>query len=386
MSERDDDILEFDFFDEPATVEQQQTSRVRMPRRRREGQPPRPPIRPPQGFTPLLRLVGLIAFAILIVVLLVFWVQSCQSSSKRNAYRDYMRDVGRVASASSAVGRDLQTALTTQGVKPAELVSSLRSLSQRQQQLIDRAQELKPPGALRAENQAVVEALQFRRSGLEGMAATFAASARTKSGGNEAELLAQQSQRLVASDVVWDDRFHDPSQTEMRDQGITGVEVPDSNFLDDSSLATPAAWSDGILPRIRGASTGGTGGTGPHGSALEFVKALPSGDSLSTDTENTIIATTDLAFSVGVKNSGNAQEVGIDVTLTIQRPAPQQPIVKTKKIQVIDPGQVKTLVFRDLGQVPFANKTTLKVDVAPVPQEENADNNSASYPVIFSFA
>jgi hypothetical protein len=88
VSERDDDILEFDFFDEPATVEQQQTSRVRMPRRRREGQPPRPPIRPPQGFTPLLRLVGLIAFAILIVVLLVFWVQSCQSSSKRNAYRD----------------------------------------------------------------------------------------------------------------------------------------------------------------------------------------------------------------------------------------------------------------------------------------------------------
>src|SRR5581483_6728219 len=141
--------------------------------------------------------------------------------------------------------------------------------------------------------------------------------------------------------------------------------------LDDASLATPSAWSDGILPRIRGASTGGSGGTGPHGSALEFVKALPSADALSTDSENTIIATTDLAFAVGVKNSGNAQEVGIDVTLTIQRPVPQQPIVKTKKIQVIDPGQVKTLVFRDLGQVPFANKATLKVDIAPVPQEEN---------------
>ena len=34
--------------------------------------------------------------------------------------------------------------------------------------------------------------------------------------------------------------------------------------------------------------------------------------------------------------------------------------------------------------VPFAAKTTLKVDVEPVPGEANTDNNSASYPVIFS--
>jgi hypothetical protein len=74
LSERDDDIIDFDFFDEPATVEQQSTQRGRIPRRRPAGGPPRAPIRPPQGFTPLLRFVGLIAFAILIVVLLVFWV------------------------------------------------------------------------------------------------------------------------------------------------------------------------------------------------------------------------------------------------------------------------------------------------------------------------
>jgi len=382
VTEHDTDI-DFDFFEEEEPPTQESARERFIPRRGPRG-PQRPPSAP-TNLTPLLRLIGLIAFAILIVVLLVFWVQSCQSSSKRNAYRDYMQDVGQIATASASVGRDLQTALTTQGVKPADLVSSLRSLSQRQQQLIDKAQQLKPPGALRSENQAVVEALQFRRSGLEGLAATFGASANAKAGGNEADLLAQQSQRFVASDVVWDDLFHDPSQTEMRDQGITGVQVPDSNFLEDPSLATPAAWGP-VLDRIRGASTGGSGGSGPHGSALESVKALPSGDPLSTDTENTIIATTDLAFSVAVKNSGNAQEVGIDVTLTIQRPAPQQPIVKTQKIQVIDPGQTKTLVFRDLGQVPFANKTTLKVDVAPVPQEANTGNNSASYPVIFSFA
>ena len=47
---------------------------------------PRGPIRPRAGFTPLLRLLGLIAFAILIVVLLLLWVQSCQEDKKRDAY------------------------------------------------------------------------------------------------------------------------------------------------------------------------------------------------------------------------------------------------------------------------------------------------------------
>jgi hypothetical protein len=41
-------------------------------------------------------------------------------------------------------------------------------------------------------------------------------------------------------------------------------------------------------------------------------------------------------------------------------------------------------VFQNLGQVQFATRTTVKVDVQPVPQEKNTSNNSASYPVIFS--
>jgi hypothetical protein len=380
VSEHDDDIIEFDFFDEPPTVEQQHAQRVRMPRRRREGNPPRPPIRPPQGFAPLLRLVGLIAFAILIVVLLVFWVQSCQGASKRNSYKSYLQNVGAIASASESVGRDFETALTTPGEKTADLETSLNGLAQREQQNVAKAQALKPPGPLRPENLAVIQALEFRISGLQGLLATFRAPQGAKAT-NAAELLSEQSQRFVASDVVWADLFKDPAVSELRKQGISGIAPPGSTFLTDPELATAGAWTP-ILQRLQGASTGGTTGGGPHGSALQFVKALPSGTALSPTTTNTVTATTDLGFSVGVQDSGNAQEVGIQVTLTIQKSP--QPIVKTQTIQVIDPGQVKTLVFKNLGSVPFATKTTLKVDIAPVPNEANTKNNSGSYPVIFS--
>jgi hypothetical protein len=382
MSERDDDIIDFDFFDEPPTVEQQQTQRVRMPRRRPEGSPPRGPIRPPQGFAPLLRLVGLILFAIVVVVLLVFWVQSCQGSKKRNAYRHYVENVAQIA---EGVGRDLTDALTTSGTKVAQLETTLGGLADREQQDVAKAEALHPPGPLRDEHQALIQALQFRVSGLQGLATTLRRS--KKASATEADVLAAQSQRFVASDVLWDDAFAEPAAIELKKQDVTGVNPPDSNFLTLAELATAGAWEP-ILARLRGASTGGSTSGGVHGSSLEYVKALTGGQSaaqgktLTPGTENTVVASTDLAFAVGVKDSGDAQEVGIQVTLTIEKSG--SPIVKTKTIQVIDPGETKVLMFTNLGQVPFASKTTLKVDVAPVPQESRTDNNSASYPVIFS--
>ncbi len=390
MTERDDDILDFDFFDESPTAEQQPTQRVRMPRRRPPGSPPRGPIRPglPPGgsFAPLFRLIMLIVFAILIVVLLVFWVQSCQGASKRNAYRHYVESVDQVAQTSERIGRDLTDALTTPGQKVGGLQTALTGLAERELQDVVKAGSLDPPGPLRDEHQAVIEALKFRVSGLQGLAATFR-TATKKGASNTADVLAAQSQRFVASDVVWDDLFKDKAADELAKQGISGVSPPDSNFLVDPGLTTAESWTR-VLQRLAGASTGGSAGGGPHGSALESVKALSGGQTvaegktLSPGSENTVTATTDLAFAVAVTDSGSSQEVGIQVTLTIEKPG--SPIVKTSTIQVIDPGETKTVIFRNLGQVPFAAKTNLKVDIAPVPGEAKTDNNSASYPVIFS--
>src|ERR687884_2295834 len=109
MSERDADI-EFDFFDEPETREATATERPR-----RAG--PRRPVRPPTGLTPLLRLVGVISFAILIVVLLVFWAKSCSAQSKHDKYAHYMNKVGEIARRSQQLGRQLNDVLTTPDLK-----------------------------------------------------------------------------------------------------------------------------------------------------------------------------------------------------------------------------------------------------------------------------
>ena len=372
MTDRGCDI-DFDFFEEPETQEATTRSPTRAPRR---------PIRPPGGLTPLLRLVGLIAFAILAVVLLVFWVQSCRAESKQDAYRTYMQNVRAVGRDSARLGTELNTLLTTRGIKQAELAEQLGGLAQRQEQDVARAREIEAPAPLREEHEHAIEALELRASGLSRLNDAFARTARARNARGSSELLALQTQRLLASDVIWDDLFRTPALAELRRQNLGGaVDVPDSNFLGDANLAT-ARGMDPILQRIRGAATGGTP-RGRHGNGLVSVRVLPGGQELERDADNTVTATADLAFEVVIENSGEAQEVQVPVRLTIQqRP---NPIVKRETVDLINPGERKTVVFRNLGQiVQFVQKTTVRVEVSRVPGERNLANNSAEYFVTFT--
>ena len=168
----------------------------------------------------------------------------------------------------------------------------------------------------------------------------------------------------------------------LQQEDVTGVNVPDSNFVQTPDLASTRSMVP-IWERINGSAASGSGTTtGLHGTNIESVKVIPGGQVLSASTENTVEASTDLAFAVAVLNSGDSQEVKIEVTLTIQQSP--TPIVKKQTIEIINPDETKTVVFRDFPSVDFGERRIMRVDVDPVPGETNTGNNSAEYPVIFS--
>jgi hypothetical protein len=329
--------------------------------------------------TPLLRLVGLIAFAILLVVLLVVWAQGCSSDHQRGAYQSYMRGMATPAADSADIGVQLAKLLTTPGEKQADIVSGLGGLIERQKQDVVQAQKLSPPGPIRAEHDHAVEALQFRVSGMQGLRQEFAATAKSTDSVVAGQRLAAQAQRLLASDVIWADLFKSPAQQELKDRGVSGVLVPASAFSTTTDLYTARSLTL-VSQRVHGASTGGTP-SGIHGTNLESVKALPSGQVLGP-TETKINSSVSLGFEVAVHNGGSSQEVQVQVTLTI--PATPTPIVKTATIPVIDPGTTKTVTFKDFATIPIGSPTSVKVDVKPVKGEQNTANNSGEFPIIVS--
>jgi hypothetical protein len=297
-----------------------------------------------------------------------------------------MTDISAVGRDSERVGRELSDVLTTPGIKPAELQKQLAGLVQQQQIGADRARGLDPPGPLLAAHEQAIEALDFRVEGLTGLSEAFRRTQGSKDAAAAGALLASQAERLVASDVVWEDLFKEPAVTVLRQEEISGVEVPDSGFVQTPDLASTSSMVP-IWERINGsAASGSTGGTaGPlHGTGIESVKVVPGGQQLSTSTETTVEASTDLAFAVAVANTGDNQEVKIPVTLTIQQSP--TPIVKKQTIDIINAGETKTVVFRDFPSVDFGERRVLRIDVDPVPEERNPGNNSYEYPVIFSLS
>lgn len=378
MDPRDDE-LHFDFFeDEPATTESQ--PRTRLPRRGGRGTGMGRSIAgPPQGLTPVVRLLALLAIVVALLVFFGLLLQACASTSKTSAARHYFDKVGTIAKSSQDDGTAVANALITPGAKATDLATKLRNYAEQERQNVTAAEQLSPPGKLRDQNQHLVEALQLRVSGVQGLADTFAKNPTSKVQG-AAAVLSQQADRLLASDIVYTDLFQIPSAQQLSSDGISGVKPPDSVFVANRDLTTERSMAL-LLTRLRGTSTGGTP-TGIHGTNIVDVKTLPGGQTLSTSQTNTVVATTGLAFVVTIQDSGDSQEVGIKVTITIQKP--QGAIVRTKTLALINPGQTKSITIGDLGQVPFAQKTTVNVDVATVPGERNSDNNKGSYPVIFS--
>ena len=384
MSTREDDF-EFDFFDEPdeETVTQRRRPVRDQPRPKRGPRRPRGPAGPPTGLTPILRLVGLIAAAIVVVVLLVFWIQGCQNDAKANAYSNYMDDVSSIAKSSTQIGRTLNSNLVTPGIKEKELETKLNGLAQQEQQNVARAESLSPPGHLREAHRQLIEALQFRVSGLRGLADAFKSTAKLKDSDRAGTVLAEQAERLVASDVVWDDLFQTPAMQILDQQGIHGVAVPQSHIVGNIDIVSAATFAE-IFKRIKGAATGGTGG-GLHGTGIESVTAQPQGLVLSRVADNKVIASTNLAFEVAVKNTGDNLESKIPVTLTIQKQG--TPIKQTQTIDVINPGEIVKVTFKNIDVTGvFGSRVTLKVDVTPVKDEARIENNTYQYPVIFSLS
>jgi hypothetical protein len=386
MSTRDDENIEFDFFDEPETVEA--TQRRRLPRLERPGgrgggeRPPRPPMRAPTGLVPLARLVGLIAIAIVIVVGLVFWVGSCQGKSKQSEYTAYADKVRAIATADRALGKEFEGAFTS-STKQSDFENKLQQFAQQEQLAYTQAQQIRPPGPLRAIHQNLIDAIELRYKGLTGLGDTLAAS--TKNQSATIAKLTSAGQLLTASDVVWDQLYRMPATQQLADQGVKGVVIPASHFLSNSDFVSARSFTVLLTTTFGGASTGGTP-SGKHGDALISVRALPEGIELSSSSATTVKVTSPLAFIVTVENSGNFQEPNVVVNLTVN--AGGKPIKKQEKIPLILPAQRQTVNFNgisnELPTTAYGNPATIKVEVAPVAGEIFTTNNSATYTVLFT--
>src|SRR5207248_11307544 len=103
------------------------------------------------------------------------------------------------------------------------------------------------------------------------------------------QLLASQARLLVASDVDYDFYFRDASRAALKQQNVTGVEVPASNVIANPDLVASSQAMGTVWQRLHGTRSTSTP-AGKHGSALVSVTALPDDKKLDPNPETTITA------------------------------------------------------------------------------------------------
>jgi hypothetical protein len=337
---------------------------------------------------PRARLLLGIVFAIILALVVLLVVRDCQRSQLEDSYTDYLNNVAQIVQTSADQGRELREVLSnTEGLTPPQLRERVAAINTAAEALVSQAEDLGPPGALSQSQASLVTLLQYRVNGLTNLATNLPTLLQAQEEDFTAGGIAQQMQRFLASDIIYEDSFAAPARAAMEKDDITGVEVPTLQpFLANDTLATTEG-AKTLLPGLRrtaatDADTGEPTDGNLRGNSLVQTEALPSETRLSADTPTTVEASENLKWRVTVRNSGDFVETNVVVTATFSYPnAPNDAEVREGSIPSVEPGQEVSIEIPGPTNIDYREQGNLVIEIQPVQGESVVDNNRAEYPV-----
>jgi len=319
----------------------------------------------------------------LVLLVLVFGLRECQGARKERAMKDYVSDVTALVQESDQQSDALFRLLGGSGGRDraVEVENSLNGFRVQSAQLVDRARGLDHPGDVDQAQRYLIELLEFRRDGLRGIADNLPTALGDQDRREGTNAVTAQMQALLASDVVFLQRFRPALDQALREEDLAGEvrRVPDNDFVPDIQWLQPRYVSD----RVSALRTGGGGeeaAPGLHGNGIGTVtlggQTLPAGGS------TTVTLSDDLEFDVQVANQGENTETDVNVKVTIGRG--DDAIEAEEPLDSIAAGETKSVMVPLGEQPPTGQSVPVVVEVEPVPGEENTDNNRLTTSVIFT--
>jgi len=327
-------------------------------------------------------LIALVALFV-IVFLLAIWIRSCSHNRKVTSYQEYFLAVDKAIGASNAVGQALKKMIQEPTSYTREGISKLLDDMLREQTAVsEQAARLEPPENLRPENTVFVQGMAVRTRGYAQWRDAISAELKGGDSGVSAKSLAGLGGFFTGPEAYYQALFYKQSQRVMADEGVTNVTVPKANYYTSAMLFTPVKMEKMLKSIGKSASLKGI-----HGVALAGVVVQPGDQALATGETNQVKASAELSFVVSVENQGTVTEKDVPVTVTLIPPEDEN--VSQQKLNAavasIKAGETETTSIAGFNLDPavIGPELRLRVEVGPVPQEQVATNNKATYTVIF---
>lgn len=323
---------------------------------------------------------------LVVILLLVFGVKGCLDSRKEQALKDYNRDVASLIGEADSNTDEFFNAVTTTGTSPVEVQSQISQFRQRAKSQANQAQGFSVPDEMRPAQRSLLLSLGLLEETMGKVAEKILSALSKDSATAEPAVVSitAEMQAFLAADVLYKRRTVALVKQVLDDNQIGGQTIQTSEFLPNLGwLEAPT-----VARRIRadaargaGASTSSTeAAPGTHGHGLLGVSV---GDvTLTPGGSSRVPASSNVTFSAKVANQGENPETDVVVTVTITPSGGGKAVTARATIDQTAAGSEATVQI-PLTQSPPIGSASVKVGVRKVNGEENTDNNSQEFVVIF---
>jgi hypothetical protein len=363
------------FFDE---ADEPQTRQRPAPRRRPpSGGGRRPPTdrQSIQTRRAVAAVVGLV-----VLILLILGIHSCQVSARNSALKDYNNSVSAVVTSSLHTGQQLFAQLAQTG-GASDAANAQQEISQTAAAAfteLKKAESISVPDQAKGPQANLLLSLGMRHDAIVNIASNIQQALGTSSSNKDAvNAIAAAMAVLYSSDVVYKDYVVPPLQHALQsslgsnngEQQNLGQFVPSITWLIPSNVAknvgatlptTPANCSSSKL----------------YGHSLDSVSVA--GTTLQSGSTNTIPRTPAPKFTFNFTNGGDANEANVKFQVTVSGTSSSATTVVPTTT-----AHAKGSASVTLSSPPAAGTYTLVAKINGVPCEKNTDNNSLSFPVTF---
>ena len=319
------------------------------------------------------------------LLLLLFFVNSCRDRQRENALKDYNRQLSTIATDSARqVGAPFFQLLEEGGGgQPQELQTDISSFRVTAEQQYEQARRLDVPSEMRGAQEAALMALEWRRDGLDRIAQQIrlALGDESEQADDAIKDIAGQMAAFMASDVAWDTRVIPFITSALEAEEIGEQEISRSPFLASTEWVQPQKVAE-VLDQQLTSGDGGGEPTGPglHGSGLDST--LYGDVTLQPGVSNQLTYEPGTGFTVNFTNQGENDEFDVKVTLRIMREG-GDPITTSETIPKVAAGETATAELPLDDQPPLDTAVEIRVRSQPCPARRRRTTTGPTYPALF---
>ncbi len=307
---------------------------------------------------------------LILLILIVLGIKGCLDARANRELSDYARNVTQIVEETEQTSKDFFKKLEDPGnLSVTEFVNAVNADRSAIDSYRSRVESLGAPGDMKRAQGNLELVYALRASAMDEIAEKMPTALGDAGAEKAMGAIAKQMQKLLASDVVYEQVVRPEVDGVLASNGISDGDLPKSSVLPDEKWLEESTVSDAL-----GAISGNSGATTPGVHGLGLIGVSVNGSELVEGGATTISGEEGVEVEVTVQNQGESTENGVTVSVTVEGNT------LTGEIDELGAGEEGTATI-PLTPAP-TGEVTLEVEAEPVAGEQVTENNEATYTLL----